>query len=327
MESAGTTVTRGEARKKRSATSHALGDNLFLALTAACAAVINGVLLTLVILLWSSSSSTFSTFGLGFLWGSVWSPSTNVFGAAPFVYGTLVTSALALLIGVPLSLGIAVFLTELAPAWLSSPLSFLVELLAAVPSVVYGLWGIFVLVPFMASTVNPGIESVLGTTPIFSSHSFGASVGQGYLTAGVILAIMIVPTISALSRDALSAVPQSQREAALSLGATRWEATRVSVLSYARVGIFGAIILGLGRAMGETIAVTMTIGNSNAINNSLLSPGQTIASLIANEFNESAGLHKSALLEIALVLLLMSLVVNLLARFVLWRFTRPSGGG
>ena len=264
-------------------------------------------------------------FGPSFLTGMTWDSVADVYGAVPFVSGTLVTSALALLIGVPISLGVAIFLSELAPAKVRVPLTYVVELLAAVPSVVYGLWGIFVLAPAMANVIEPGLQGVLGFLPIFQ----GTPRGADKFAAGVILAIMIIPTISAVSREALRAVPQSQREAALSLGATRWESTRLAVLRYARAGIFGAIVLGLGRAVGETMAVTMMIGNSNGVSLSLLDPGQTIASLIANNFGEGGpvSLQKSALIELGLVLMLMSLVINVFARLMVSRVLRRGEGG
>lgn len=303
--------------------SHALGDNLFLIITGIGAGLLNLILALIVVILWVASGASVRAFGWEFLWTSSWIPPTaatqQLYGALPFVYGTLVTSALALLIGVPLSLGIAVFLTELSPRWIREPLGFVVELLAAVPSVVYGLWGLFVLVPFMRSTLEPAIQSVLGWTPAFSGHAGGADM----FTAGVILAIMIIPTVSAVSRDSFKAVPSAQREAALSLGATQWETTRISVLSYARAGIFGAVVLGLGRAIGETMAVTMTIGNANTISASLFSPANTIASWIANNFTESGYLQRSALLELGLILLGISLLVNLGARMIFRRFGGP----
>ena len=314
-------IARDAAAPRPAVGGHALGDNLFLVVTGLGAALLNLILVLVVVILWIASGASFQAFGWNFLSTTSWVPPTTaghaqLYGALPFVYGTVVTSALALLIGVPLSLGIAVFLTELSPRWLREPLGFLVELLAAVPSVVYGLWGLFVLVPFMRSTLEPGIQSVLGWTPAFSGHAGGADM----FTAGVILAIMIIPTVSAVSRDSFKAVPQAQREAALSLGATQWETTRLSVLSYARAGIFGAVILGLGRAIGETMAVTMTIGNSNTISASLFSPANTIASWIANNFTEAGYLERSALLELGLVLLGISLLVNLGARMIFRRF-------
>ena len=278
-------------------------------------------LIAVVLLL--TAVPSIQTFGLGFLWGTTWTAQpVPMFGALPFVYGTLVTSALALLIGIPISLGIAIFLSELAPAWLRIPLTYLVELLAAVPSVVYGLWGIFVLAPAMRSAIEPAVQGTLGFLPIFQ----GTPIGTDKFAAGVILAVMIVPTISAVSREALLAVPGNQREAALSLGATRWETTRLAVLRYARAGIFGAIILGLGRAVGETMAVTMMIGNRNAISVSLFDQGQTIASWIANNFTEAGPLELSALIELGLVLMLMSLLINVFARLMVRRVLRRGEG-
>jgi phosphate transport system permease protein len=300
----------------RAASGHALGDNLFLIFTGVAAALINVTLVIVVVILSSSATPSISRFGLSFLWGTSWVPPTGIspqsYGAAPFVFGTLTTSALALLLGVPLSIGIAIFLVELSPRWLREPIGFVVELLAAIPSVVYGLWGIFVLVPLMGSTIDPALQSLFGGTPVFS----GSTQGKNMLTAGVILAIMIVPTVAAISRDALQSVPRSQREAALSLGATPWETTRMAVLTYARSGIFGAIILGLGRAIGETMAVLMVIGNGSSIQSSLLSPGSTIASWIGGTFAEAQFLEQRALLELGIVLLGISILTNVLARLL-----------
>ena len=265
-------------------------------------------------------------FGPGFLVGAQWNPNTEMFGALPFIFGTLLTSGIAILIGVPLSIGIAVYLSELAPPWVREPLSFVVELLAAVPSVIYGLWGMYALRPFIAHSVEPFFISFLGWTPLFQ----GNATGLDKFTAGVILAIMIIPTVASVSKETMRAVPDSQREAALSLGATRYETTRIAVLSYARSGIFGACILGLGRALGETMAVTMTIGNANRISWSMLDPGQTMSSLIANNWGEAQGIQLSALIEIGLVLFIVALVVNLFARLMVGRFMKAvpmTGGG
>src|SRR5882724_11563082 len=221
-------------------------------------------------------------FGLSFLVTSTWDPVAEQFGAIPFVYGTLVSSLLALFLAVPLGIGAAIYLAEISPAWLRSPVAFLVELVAAVPSVVYGLWGIFVLAPLLRTWVEPALGSTLGFLPLFQGPPYGV----GMLAAGIVLAIMIVPFITAVSREVLLAVPRIQREAALALGATRWEATRISVLRYGRSGLIGAILLGLGRALGETMAVTMLIGNRPEISFSLFAPGYTMASVIANEFTE-----------------------------------------
>jgi phosphate transport system permease protein len=308
----------------------AAGDRVFRGLTIAAALLVMATLGALLVLLILSSKQSFQSFGVAFLWTTTWTPAGNplhpeTYSAGPFVYGTLVTSALALLLGVPVSLGVAIFLTELSPPWLSEPLSFVVELLAAVPSVIYGLWGFFVLVPVMRNGVEPTLQQFLGAgNPLFS----GTPLGLDMLTAGVILAVMIIPTVSSISREAFRAVPQTQREAALSLGATRWETTRLGVLSSARSGIFGAVTLGLGRAIGETMAVTMTIGNSNVISGSLVAPGQTIASLIATNFGESSPgtLFQSSLLELGLVLLLISLIINVGARVLLARMLDVEAG-
>jgi phosphate transport system permease protein len=257
-------------------------------------------------------------FGVGFLTSSTWDPVQGEFGAAPAILGTLLTSMIALLIATPLALGGAIFLSEFSPGWLRQPLSFLVDLLAAVPSVVFGLWGVFVLVPLLRSTVMPFLRDTLhlGATPFFTGPAYGPSV----LAAGLILAIMVLPYIAAVSREVLMAVPRSQREAALALGATRWETITGAVVPYARTGIFGGIILGLGRALGETMAVTMVIGNRHELAASLFAPGYTMASLIANEFSEATtDLHLSALMAVGFVLFLITLLVNAVARLLVRR--------
>ena len=260
-------------------------------------------------------------FGFRFLTSQTWDPIKGEFGALPFIYGTVVSSLIALLISVPLSLGIAVFLVEQAPHFLSRPVGFLVELLAAIPSVVYGVWGIFVLAPFLRVYVEPPLGRWLGWLPLFS----GTITGIGLLTGGLILAIMVTPIISAVVRDVLSAVPSSQREAALALGATKWETTRV-VLTNGAPGIAGAVILGLGRAVGETMAVTMVIGNRPKISASLFDPSYTIASAIANEFTEATqDIYLSALVELGLILFLVTFVVNAVARVLVWNVTRKAG--
>src|SRR5213080_3157731 len=246
---------RGARRARLHPTGSSWGDTLFRAGSGAAGVAVLALLGLIAIVLTVNAAPSLRTFGLGFLVRGEWNPVTNQFGALPFIYGTLLTSALALLLGVPVSLGIAIFVSELAPPSIRIPLTYVVELLAAVPSVVYGLWGIFVLAPVMRTAIEPFIQGTLGFLPIFQ----GTPIGLDKLSAGVILAIMIIPTISSVSREAFLAVPDSQREAALSLGATRWETTRLAVLRYARAGIFGAVILGLGRAVGETMAVTMTI--------------------------------------------------------------------
>jgi phosphate transport system permease protein len=259
-------------------------------------------------------------FGGGFLSGSEWNPVSDRFGGVPFLVGTVASSLLALLIAVPLSIGLALFLTELAPRWLAAPIAFATELLAAIPSVVYGLWAIFVLVPFLRDRVEaPLVEKLGDSLGIFAGPAYGPSI----LAGGVILAIMIIPFVSAVSREVIAAVPRAQREAALALGATRWESTWQIVLPAARAGLIGAVMLGLGRAIGETMAVTMVIGNTPQVPHSLFAPAYTMASVLANEFAEASGdVHRSALMYVALMLLAVTLVVNALARALVWRVER-----
>ena len=263
-------------------------------------------------------------FGPSFLWTSTWDPVAEVYGAAPMIFGTLASSLLALLLAVPLALSVAIFLTEFSPRWLRQPVAFLVELLAAIPSVVYGTWGIFVLIPFLRSYVVPPLKVLLGWTPFLQ----GVFYGNSLLAGGIILAIMIVPYIAAVSREVLLAVPTSQREAALAMGATRWEAVRTAVLPYGRAGLIGAVILGLGRALGETMAVTMVIGNRHDIGVSVLQPAYTMAAAIANEFSEATtGMYQSALVEVGLILFVLTVVVNAIARILIWRVARGAAVG
>ena len=291
-------------------------DLAFQVLFTAAGLVLLIIVFAIVAILVSQSELSFRTFGFRYLIDTRWDFKNQIYGVVPFVAGTLITSGIALLIGLPLALGSAIFLTAQAPAVLRGPLATAVELLAAIPSVVYGFWGLYVLAPYMRTTVEPALQHYLGFTGAFN----GTATGTDVLTAGVILAVMIVPTISAISRETLAAVPASQREAALSLGATSWETTRVASLPYARAGIFGATILGLGRALGETMAVTMTIGNRDQVPTSLLSQGQSITSLFANELTSNNGpIQYSAIIEAGLILILISLAVNVLARFLLWR--------
>lgn len=283
-------------------------------------------LLILVILgvLFVSALPAIGRYGPAFIWTSTWDPVAEVYGAAPMIFGTLGSSVLALLIAVPLALGVAIFLTEFAPRWLRQPVAFLVELLAAIPSVVYGLWGVFVLIPFLRSVIVPPLKAVLGWTPFFK----GVFYGNSLLAGGIILAIMIVPYIAAVSREVLLAVPVSQREAALAMGATRWEAVRSAVLPYGRAGLIGAIILGLGRALGETMAVTMLIGNRHDISVSLLQPAYTMAAAIANEFSEATtNMYLAALFEVGLILFVLTVAVNAVARVLIWRVARGTAVG
>lgn len=303
----------------------AVGDSAFriiLTLAALTVPVLLGFLAWELIV---GSRLAIERYGLNFLATSTWDPVANQFGALPLVFGTLISSLVALIIAVPLALGVAIFLTEFAPRAIRQPIGYIVELLAAVPSVVYGLWGIFFLIPVLRKTLFPFLQGLFGFLPFFKGPIYGPSM----LTAGIILAIMIMPYIMSVSREVLLAVPGSQREAALALGATRWEAARSAVVPYARSGILGAIILGLGRALGETMAVTMLIGNRHEIAASLFAPGYTMAAAIANEFAEAAtDIHFASLAYVALVLFSVTVVVNALARLLIWRVSRgrPSGG-
>jgi phosphate transport system permease protein len=294
------------------------GDRIFLRLTLVFALVIVGVLIGFLVVLNIGALPAIEHFGLSFFTTSIWDPVKKIFGALPSVYGTLVTSAIALLIAVPISLGAAIFLVEVAPSWLRGPVSFLIEMLAAIPSVIIGLWGLFVLVPAI-KPVEVWLSTHLGFLPIFKGTVIA---GLSFFSAGIILTFMVIPIITAVSRDAIKAVPDTQREAMLALGATRWETIRRAVLPYCRSGLVGAIILGLGRALGETMAVTMVIGNADKLTAFLFSPGSTIASKIASNFNEaSSGVFIASLIELALILFGITLLVNVVARVLVWRMT------
>ena len=298
------------------------GDAIFRLLLLGAATLMLVIVGTMILALAYKSRLSIRQFGFGFITGTDWDPVKSEFGALPFIYGTIVSSIIAILISVPLSLGIAIFLVEQAPQRIARPITFLVELLAAIPSVVYGLWGIFVLAPFLRVHVEPAIQRWFGWLPLFK----GPITGIGLLTGGIILAIMVTPIISAVVRDVLAAVPGSQREAALALGATKWETTRV-VLVNGAPGIAGAVILGLGRAIGETMAVTMVIGNRAHISASLFDSSYTIASAIANEFTEATqDLYLSALVELGLILFFVTFAVNAIARILVWNVTRKTSG-
>jgi phosphate transport system permease protein len=303
-------------------------DSIFQILTAIIAASAFIVLIVNAFVLVTGSETVVQRFGIGFFTGTNWNPvlGRESFGVLPYVLGTLLTSGIALLIGVPLSLGIAIFLVEMAPKAVKVPLSYLVELLAAVPSVIFGLWGLFVLRFWILDYIEIPLNNYLGWIPIFS----GAPFGLDFFTAGIILAIMIIPTVASVSREVISAVPDSIREGAYSIGATKWEVIRHWVLSYGRSGIFGAVILGLGRAVGETMAVTMVIGNAvgpTAMPLTLFQPGQTLPSLIANGFLEAPNpLEKSAYVGAGLVLLLISLLINIIAHLMVTRVLKVKGG-
>ncbi len=307
--------TERRSRKKR---VHNVGDFVFRHLTGFFALLVFSLVFIMAFEMYKGSNLSIQKFGWSFLVNETWDPVQGTFGALPYVYGTVVSSLLALAIALPLSLGVAVFLSELAPKWLEQPLSFLVELLAAIPSIVYGLWGVFVMVPWLRISVQPLLKKYLGMLPLFQGPAYGFSM----LAAGIILAIMILPIITSISRDVLKAIPTLQREAAFGLGATRWETTRVVLLS-ARSGILGATLLGFGRAIGETMAVTMVIGNRPQITSSLFSPAASMASVIANEFAEATtDLYTNALIEIALILFGVTIVLNGLARLIVWSTTK-----
>lgn len=292
------------------------GERLFRGLVVVAALLVLAVIAGVVFVIAYQSLPGIGHNGVAFLWGTTWNPVRGIFGALPFLYGTLVTSIAALVLALLIGVGVALFLVDLAPGWLARPVGFMVEMLAAIPSVVYGLWGIFVLAPWLRQYVEVPLHDALGWLPLFS----GYPIGIGYFAAIVVLTIMVLPTVAAVSRDVVAAVPLSQREAALAIGATRWEMIRIGVLPYARSGILGAGILGLARGVGETMAVTMVIGNAPTISASLFSQGYTMASVIANEFTEATTeVYRSSLIEIGLVLLVVTLVINAVARVLVWR--------
>ncbi|MGD1045441.1 MAG: phosphate ABC transporter permease subunit PstC [Bacteroidota bacterium] len=298
-------------------TTH-IGDKVFKTTTMVFALFVFALVFLMGYEMVRGSELSIKQFGWKFLSTSTWDPVAEEYGALPFIFGTIVSSLLALLIALPLSIGVAIFLSELAPRWLERPVSFLVELLAAIPSIVYGLWGIFVLVPWLRNSVEPFLIKNAGFLPFFK----GVPYGFGMLAAGIILAIMVLPIISSISRDVLRAIPNSQREAAFALGATKWETTKI-VLSDGKSGLLGATLLGLGRAVGETMAVTMVIGNRPEISYSLLDPGYSMASVIANEFAEAtSSLYTSALIEIALILFVVTIILNVIARLIVWSITK-----
>ena len=308
-------------RRKLRVDASAFSDKAYEIVTAACALVVPALVVGIAVAIFAAAWPAFSKLGLSIVTSSDWDVAAGHFGAAPALFGTLVSSAVALIIATPLAIGIAIFLSEFSPLWLRQPIGFLVDLLAAIPSVVYGLWGIFVLIPMLRQYVMPFLRDTLhlGATPLFTGPAYGPSM----LAAGIILAIMALPYISSVSREVLMAVPRSQREAALALGATRWEMIRDAVIPYAKSGIIGGIMLGLGRALGETMAVTMVIGNRAEISASLFAPGYTMASLIANQFSEATNdLHLSALMAVGAILFVITLIVNAIARWLVWSVSR-----
>jgi len=300
------------------------GDSVFRAITLLFALSILIILLVMAVEMAVESMPSLRKFGWGFISGSDWDAVQGSFAALPYLYGSVVSSILAILLATPLSVGTALFITELAPYKVGAVTASLVELLAAIPSVIYGLWGILVMAPWLQGAVEPFLVKHFGFLPFFRGAPYGVSM----LAAVFILMIMIVPIVTSITKEVLTAVPSSQREAAVALGATRWEMIRIAVLPYGRSGILGAVILGLGRAIGETMAVTMVIGNTPQISLSLLSPGYTMPSVIANEFAETTTkLHASALMEIGLILLVVTLFINFMARMLLWSVTRKWKGG
>src|SRR5579863_587794 len=326
-EVATTSETQAEPLLK-AGNSH-IADGIFHFAMLACGLCVLALVGVIIYELMSGSRLSWHAFGMKFFFRSEWDPVNEQFGALPFVYGTLVSSFLALLIAVPLAIGVAVFITEMCPRWLKGPLAFTTELLAAIPSVIYGLWAIFVLVPLLRQYGEPFLARYFGWTSGIA-HRFGFQgpfegppYGIGMLAAGIILAIMVVPIVSSITREVMTAVPQQQREAVLALGATRWEMIRTGVLRNARAGIVGGVILGLGRALGETMAVTMVIGNRPEISHSLFAPGYTMASVIANEFSEATSdTYLSALVEVGLALFIVTIIVNILAQLLVWSVTR-----
>ncbi len=299
------------------------GDEIARLVTFLFAASVVLITVLLIYELWVGAALSRHKFGLVFFFTRVWDPIAEQFGALPFIYGTLVTAAVSLLLAVPLGIGAAIFLAELAPQKLSDPLQFFIDLLAAIPSVIYGLLGVFIVIPMMREWVQPALKNTLGFLPLFR----GPVYGMGFLTAGIVLAIMVIPYIISVSREVLLSVPRDQREAALALGSTRWESTWKVVVPFAKTGIMGSIFLALARALGETMAVTMVIGNTPTISSSLFSPGYSIAAVIANEFTEATGdMHLSALIELGLVLFLLTFILNGLARLLMLLTTQRGSG-
>ena len=300
------------------------GDGVFKWMSAVFAASAVFLLAAMVIQMTRASALSIQRFGFGFLVERDWNPVQEIFGAFPFVFGTVVSSVIALLLVIPIALGVAIFLSELAPGWLTKPLSLLVELLAAIPSIVYGLWGMFVLAPWLLKTVYPILTQTLGFLPLFQGVPQGN--GRGMLAAGIVLAIMILPTVASVSMDVMASVPKGYREGVLALGATRWETIRVAVLPNVVSGIVGAIVLGFGRALGETMAVTMLIGNRAEISASLFAPAATIASMIANDYSGASDeLYLSVLAELGLVLFAVTLILNIASKLLVWRVGRIPG--
>jgi phosphate transport system permease protein len=303
-----------------------LGDAGFHHLTRGAAVAVLVILSGIIIALFLGSLPALRAFGVGFLYQEVWNPVTEQFGALAPIYGTIVTSLIAMAIAVPIGLMIAVFLTELCPQWLRRPIGIAIELLAGIPSIIYGIWGLFVFAPFLQQTLQPFLIGAFGNIPVLSTLFEGPPYGIGMLTAGLILAIMVLPFVTSISRDVFEAVPPVLKEAAYGVGCTTWEVVRYVVLPYARVGVIGGVMLGLGRALGETMAVTFVIGNAHKVSSSLLAPGTTISATIANEFTEAVGdLYTSSLILLGLILFVITFIVLSAARFMLMRIEKRIG--
>jgi phosphate transport system permease protein len=320
----GTATPRAVPRQRRGGGA---GDALFRALTLAFALVVLVILGGVIASLVEGAWPALAHFGAGFVFAEVWNPVTGKFGALAPIYGTLVTAAIAMLVGIPVAFGIALFITELCPVWLKRPLATMIELLAAIPSIIYGIWGLFVLAPFLQEHVEPALVDTLGNLPVIGALFAGPPLGIGVLTAGFILAIMVLPFISSIMRDVFETVPPVLRESAFGLGATTAEVVWRVVLPYTRIGVVGGILLGLGRALGETMAVTFVIGNSHHVHASLLQPGTTISAALANEFTEAVGdLYLSSLIALGLILFLITFIVLALAKLLLIRLQKQAGG-
>ncbi len=323
----GRTVISAEATTRiRALARLQLGDAVFRHLTRAAAIGVLLLLSGVIISLIYGSIPAIRAFGLGFLFSERWNPVTNIFGALPAIYGTIITSFIAMLIAVPIGLMIAFFLTELCPQWLRRPIGIAIELLAGIPSIIYGIWGLFIFAPFLQATLQPFVIDTLGNVPLIAPLFSGPPYGIGILTSGLILAIMVLPFVTSITRDVFEAVPGVLKEAAYGVGCTTWEVVRNVVLPYARVGVIGGIMLSLGRALGETMAVTFVIGNAHRISASILAPGTTISASIANEFTEAVGdLYTSALIELGLILFVITFIVLAIARYMLMRINRRIG--
>jgi phosphate transport system permease protein len=319
-------VSAGLATRSKVFDRLRLGDAMFRNLTRAAAIGVLLLLSGVIVSLIQGSIPAIKAFGFGFLTSERWNPVTDIFGALPAIYGTILTSCIAMLIAVPVGLMIAFFLTELCPKWLRRPIGIAIELLAGIPSIIYGIWGLFIFAPFLQATLQPFLINTLGALPGIGSLFAGPPYGIGLLTSGLILAIMVLPFVTAITRDVFEAVPGVLKEAAYGLGCTRWEVVRNVIMPYARVGIIGGIMLALGRALGETMAVTFVIGNAHRISASILAPGTTISATIANEFTEAVGdLYTSALIELGLILFVITFIVLAIARYMLMRIERRIG--